>query len=244
MIGWAANNLLPARLGELVRAYVMGKQAHISKSSTLTTILIERIFDGMILVFFLILIIPYFKFPQWVHNLEITGICLFGGMFLLFIIIQKKHNYFLILIQKLTNRFSLRLRTKVNEFSRKFLQGLECLANPYRQLLVVFYSLLIWIIEGITYYIILRGFRIDLPLAAAFFTLIIVNVGILIPSSPGYIGAFQFFAILALSLFKINSGTALSFSLVLHAIQYLPVTLLGILFMNHLGLNWKEIKQQ
>ena len=242
LIGWAANNLLPARLGELVRAYVMGKQAQISRSASLATILVERIFDGLLLLLCLLIIMNYYDFPDWVRHLSFVGLVIFGGIFIIFFLLQKCRAAFINSMSKLFGRISPRIEKIVSEFSGKFIKGLECLSNPGKQAIVIIYTIAVWICEAGTFYVVLRGFQIDIPLSGMLFTLIIINFGILIPSSPGYIGTFQFFAILALSLFHVSTGSALSFAVVVHAVQYIPVTLLGLFMMNRLGLHWSEIK--
>jgi uncharacterized membrane protein YbhN (UPF0104 family) len=78
------------------------------------------------------------------------------------------------------------------------------------------------------------SFGIDLPVYVALLTVVIVNIGILIPSAPGYVGAFEFFTISALSIFAVEKSIALSYAIVLHAVLFIPITIIGVYYF------WKE----
>ena len=233
-IGYMANNLLPARLGEFIRAYIMGKKEDISKSSTLATILVERIFDGLALLFFLVIIALLFSLPLWIKQAGVAAAAFFILLtaFLILLLIKKATG--IRLAKKIINIFSPRFANKVGELLENFLSGLV-IVNHKRNIFWAFiFSIIVWLSEASTYYIIGLSFGIDLPVYVALLTVVIVNIGILIPSAPGYVGAFEFFTISALSIFAIEKSIALSYAIVLHAVLFIPITIIGVYFF------WKE----
>ena len=233
-IGYMANNLLPARLGEFIRAYIMGKKEGISKSSTLATIVVERIFDGLALLFFLVIIALLFSLPLWIKQAGAAAAAFFILLSVFLILLMIKKATGIRLTKKLIGIFSPRLAKKVGELLDNFLSGLV-IVNHKRNILGAFIvSIIVWLSEASTYYIISLSFSTDLPVYVALLTVIIVNIGILIPSAPGYVGAFEFFCISALSIFAVEKSIALSYAIVLHAVLFIPITVIGVYYF------WKE----
>ena len=97
---------------------------------------------------------------------------------------------------------------------------------------IVLLGLFIWLIECLVYFIALLAFNInDFPIYEALLTLSIVNFGLLVPSSPGYVGVFQGMTILALIIFSIDQETALSISILIHSCQFFPISILGLFYL-------------
>jgi glycosyltransferase 2 family protein len=240
-IGYMANNLLPARLGEFIRAYIMGKKEDISKSSTLATILVERIFDGLALLFFLVIIALLFSLPLWIKEAGIGAAAFFILLSAFLILLMIKKTTGIRLAKKIVNIFSARLAEKVGDLLNNFLSGLV-IVNHKRNIFGAFiFSIIVWLSEASTYYMISLSFNMSLPLYVALLTVVIVNIGILIPSAPGYIGAFEFFCISALAIFAVEKSIALSFAIVLHAVLFIPITVIGIYYFWKENLNFSDI---
>lgn len=233
-IGYMANNLLPARLGEFLRAYMMGKKEGISKSSTLATIVVERIFDGFSLLFFLTVLSFSSDLPSWTRDAGILGALFFIllSVFLFFLAAKKSSG--VKLIEKVIGIFSSKMAYKSGHLLDGFLTGLRVVQHKKNMVIIFFYSILVWLVEALTYYVISLSFNIDLPVYVFIITVVIVNLGILIPSAPGYIGSFEFFTISSLAIFSIENSTALSYAIILHAVLFLPITLVGLYYF------WKE----
>jgi uncharacterized protein (TIRG00374 family) len=240
MIGYMANNILPARLGEIVRAYVLNRKEGIRKSSSLATIFIERIFDGLSLLFILgaLLLAHQMGWLSMEHafpaSIQWAGLGAGTVFFIAFAGVLTLEFYppFATLITRLIEQFSPQaLRARLLEIVQAFREGVSCVRSLGAMVLVFGGSILIWTIEGITYSLVGQAFALDLPLRAFFITMVIVNLGTLIPSAPGYLGTFQFFCWLSLALFGMSKEMAVSYGLVLNVMEYLPVTLLGILFL-------------
>jgi uncharacterized protein (TIRG00374 family) len=228
-IGYMANNLLPARLGEFVRAYIIGKKEGISKSSTLATIVVERIFDGLTLLFFLVLISLVFSMPLWVKRAGFIAAVFFLSLSAFLIILMFNKGIGVRLVERALGFFSSRLGDRIGHLLDYFLSGLA-IVNRKKDIAIVFlFSVIVWLVEATTYYVVGLSFNINLPLYVSILTVVIVNLGITIPSAPGYIGTFEFFCISALALFSVEESVALSFAIVLHAVLFVPITVIGLI---------------
>jgi uncharacterized protein (TIRG00374 family) len=241
-IGYMANNLLPARLGELVRAYIIGKKEGISKTSTFATIFLERIFDGLALLFFLGIISLLFPLPLWVKQAGIGAAAFFlllSAFLILFIV--KKYKA-IILTESFVGIFSSKLAKKAGLLLNQFLTGLVVINLKKNVHIIFLYSIIVWLSEATTYYVISQSFGISLPIYVSLLVVVIVNIGILIPSAPGYVGTFEFFCISSLALFSVEESVALSFAIVLHAVLFIPITAIGIIYFLKENVNFADVK--
>jgi hypothetical protein len=236
-----ANNLLPARLGEFVRAYMMGKKEGISKSATLATILLERIFDGLVLLLFLGIIAVLFSLPLWIKQAGIAAGAFFLFLSAFLILLMFKKDKGIQLVQITAGLISTKLAKEAGRLLNLFLTGLIVINHKKNIFIVFLFSVIAWLVEAMTYYMISLSFGINLPIYVSLLVMVIVNIGILIPSAPGYIGAFEFFCISSLAIFSIEQSVALSFGIVLHAVIFIPITVIGIFYFWKENLNFAEI---
>jgi len=236
IIGFAVNNLLPARIGEFARAYLLGEKEGISKSLSFATVVVERILDGLTLIFSLFLVSLLFALPGWGRKMGLLSVLFFGGaLAFLFLLLYGREQSSRVVKRLAT---PLGLADRATQVASSFVSGAEALRHRRSIPSLAFLSLLVWSCEATSYLFLTWAFPIYLsPLmrvVAALFVMVVANLGVLIPSSPGYIGTFHFFAMSALAVFGAARETALSYALVSHAMQYLLVTGLGLLFL------WRE----
>lgn len=240
MIGYLANNVLPARLGELVRAYVLSRKTPIRKTTTLATILLERVFDGLsllaILGLFLTLHVTHLwrvapHMPPWVVHaglIAATGfVAVFGVLWALAVFPRAES----ILSGMLGRVLPVRLAGKAQEFLGAFASGVHAAKSPGRLATVFGLSLLVWLLEGTTYHLMGQAFGFGLSWPAFVVVMVLVNLGTIVPSAPGLVGTFQFFSVLALGVFGVAQAPALGYGLVLNMAEFLPVTLIGVACM-------------
>ncbi len=244
-IGFMANNLLPARMGELVRAYALGRKVGLSKSLALATILLERLCDGITLVAVLGLVALLFPLPDWARQAGYVA----GGLFLavaaLSLVALAHEEVALRWLGTALRPLPHNLAGRVQEKAGSFVAGLRVLHSGPDLLMVAGWSVVIWTVETTTYLVVLRAVHPTLlsgtPLVAALLLMVMVNLGTLIPSAPGYIGAFQFFGVLALSAFGVPTSVALAVAIIAHAAQWLTVTVGGLIFVARESLNWQSL---
>jgi len=214
LIGYFGNNVLPLRLGELLRAYIVGKENNFSKSFVFGTIVLERLMDMLALTFFGIILLFLYPFEEaWISHYLLKG-----GVVILLIIIT----------------LTILSRFKSNNASNKFLsilnQILDGLLSIRKQKIipVVITSLLIWSIYLLDVYLIQKAFQFNLSWAQALVVLVISSLVLSIPSAPGMIGTFHAavkYTMVDLFAFTPNEGN--SFAILMHAYGYILLTLLG-----------------
>jgi len=242
VIGYMANNLLPARLGEVVRAYVTGKKEGMSRSSAFASVILERLFDGLTIVMILVILMFATDLDKaWLRYMAWTGVLLFAGAlaFLFGLAYQRKR--FLKLSEAVTDFLPQKIASKIMHILRRFVRGLKLLHAPKDFFLSIFISFLVWACEVMVYKIYLVAFNIDVPFQAALLALVVVNLSMLIPSSPGGIGVFQFACKQSLAVFAVGATTSITWSVAIHSTQIIPITILGLILMTRLGFSMHEI---
>ena len=245
-IGYAGNNIFPARAGELLRAVVLKRREEVAVSASLATIIVERVFDGVVMLSFVFLNLPELAgltassgFVGSIRTVAIYGTILFMGVLLVFLAAamfpKKSEAVVELVINKL---IPMRFREKLLGFARRFLGGLEALRSPRDVLMVFLTSVVIWLLETVKYWFVMHAF----PFEVSFFALMlmngIVNLATTIPSAPGYIGTFDAPGIAVLQTFGVDKVIAAAYTLVLHAALWLPITALGLYYMAREGIRW------
>jgi len=267
VIGYMANNVLPARIGELVRTYVLSLRENVRKTATLATILVERIFDGLTMVGFAAAVVLYVilfdrtalksgdashKLGTFLSQLStpiIVAAVLFLGLLVVFLVVATSRER----MQRLA-AFGLRfLPGRLHERAEKILvslmDGLGSLRSPSSLAAVFALSILAWLCEATMYYIIgtfgfdLRGSDDQsLPVYVYILTTAFVNLATLIPQGPGYVGVFEAIGKgVLVGAFGVLADPALSYVLILHVTLFLPVTLLGFFYMARQGVKYSSL---
>ena len=230
-VGLMAVVLLPVRMGELARPLLVSKRSEIRISSALGTIAVERVFDGLTLMIFLLLATYFAKLPRWAYQAGISVmIFLVLILFFLVLLIFKK-DFSLKWVGFLLRRFPDRIAGYGIRVLTSFADGLKVLPDIKRIILVVLLSVLVWLIVGLCIYLLFHSFHFNLPFIAAYVVLVLTTLGIMVPTAPGFVGNFHLFCIVGLALFGIPKTEALSFAILLHFIQVGLVGIMGIAFI-------------
>lgn len=247
MIGFMANNVLPFRLGEFVRAYSLSNKEHVSKSASLATIFVERIvFDLLMLIaiFGIVLVISPLKvFRELKIGAAVTiAAGLIGLIIAMYLSTRRKRDSHI--LNNIVGFFPSKLRPILENTVTKFSTGLEFLQSGRRIFWVTYHTFMIWVILGVSNYFIFLAFGFKLPLAASFVLLVVVSILIMVPSSPGFVGVYHYGSVLSLGFYDIPQSAALSCAIVMHATQYLVVTLAGFYYLRKEHLSLKEIEAE
>lgn len=229
MLGFAGNNLLPAKGGELVRMEYFSSKTGISRVTAFSSSMLIKIIDGFAILLILIVTIWLAQLPFFKNNL-IMNITISAASIYLIIIV------FAIVLRVQGKRIIEKLNTKIakkKSFLRdnieKIYSSLVFLNFDRNTAQILSLSTIIWLMESVVFVIIIYALAPEIDyISAGIVTLAVVNYGLIIPSSPGFVGLFQGLTILSLGLFKICEETALAASIAIHLCQFLPVTLWGI----------------
>ncbi|MCU0578702.1 MAG: flippase-like domain-containing protein [Desulfobacterota bacterium] len=252
-IGFMANNLFPARIGELVRAFDLGEREKISKTASLATIVVERLFDGFAVLLLFLMVILFLPFPeQSTSLLSIRQIKTVGLLSLLFTLLVLTVLVLLRLHIRPVDRVVRwclkplpdRLAGRLQGLIASFVSGLEVLQRKKDLFTTMAYSLLIWSILSLGAYLLFAGFGFPLTLLDAFFVEVVLVFGVSIPSAPGFIGTFHWACAAALIFLGIEPNQAKTFSIIMWLCYFVPVTLLGLLVLWREGLTLKTIQSE
>jgi uncharacterized protein (TIRG00374 family) len=248
-IGFMANNLLPARAGEVARAYVASRQLPLRFSTALASLAVERVFDGFVLLGLMAVAIAAPSFPAHalVGGRSITAIttsaaALFGALFVVALVFVHRPAPWLRLFERITRRLlPATLAGRLNQAAEGIVAGLAVLKSPARLSGVVFWSLVLWLKNAAAFAICFRAFGIDVPLEAALLLQAIIGFGVAIPASPSGVGIFEAATLVTLQLYGVDSNLAVSYALTYHLTTFLPITLLGFWSLSRLHLRLREL---
>jgi len=245
VIGYMANDILPFRAGELVRAYILGAQESVSKAAALVTIVVERVFDGLTMLTFIVA--ASFWLPIGDEALT-TRLRVAGALFIVTILALAVLAGMPQRVERIADFFLRRIpsesmRTRAAGLMRSLLEGLGALRSPIDSFAVYALSVIAWLCETGMYVLIAVGFGISLPFAVFLLAAALANLVTIAPSTPGYVGVFDAPVVYTLTLFGIDQNLAASYTLVLHAALYLPVTLLGFYYLWRAGLSLGQMTQ-
>jgi len=242
--GFLAVVAIPARIGELARPYLISTKAGISMSSAMGTILVERVFDGLSVLTVLFIVVLFTPLPPWL----IRGSFLFLFVTLLFlglmILLVFKREASLSLLAPLLRIFPEGWRSRLSGFTENLIDGFKIIPHGRSMCWLAFLSIVIWGINAVVMYVSFFAFGFDLPLSAAFVLMVIIILGIAIPTAPGFVGNWHFFCVLGLGLFGIDKTDALTYAIVLHFLSIGMITILGLIFLPFNRFSLSDIRRR
>ncbi len=242
IIGYMTNNLLPARTGEIVRAYVLGEREKVSRLGTLGTIALERLFDGIALVALLLIAGAFVGFgdPK-LRIIAVASATLFAVALVAFFSIthteERAHRFFRWFTRFLPERFEHR----TEELLDSLVLSLRSVHSPKIFVQVFGLSIVAWTIEAGAYGIIGLGFDLGVSFGHYCLLLSAANLAIIIPTFLGGTGPFEWAATLVLVGAGVANGTAGAYAIVAHGTIFIPTTILGFFFLWGFGISMNRV---
>ena len=247
-IGFMANNLLPARVGEFARAYALSKIEPVPLSTALGSLVVERVLDALVLIAIMVTAMASPSFPAAV---SISGSPLARALdaMVVLVILLVLVLTVLVALPRTVVRLVERVATILpSDFARplvsaleSFLGSLVVLRSPRLLLLALAWSVGFWVWHGFSFWLGMLAFDIQAGLAAAFFTEAVVGFGVAIPAAPGFFGTFHASASWALSVFGVPPASSLAFAFGYHLGGFIPVTLIGLYYAGQIGLSLRDV---
>lgn len=243
-IGMMMNLLLPALTGQVARVYLLAKKEELKKTVAFTSVVLEVLFDAIVLFGLLLFVSSFYVFPDY-----LTSWWYIGGLIVVVVSVglfwmSRKH-------KEATENIENGRFAQINSFAERlvelkttFVYGLKMLRSSKHLFLVTGLTIVSWSIQAMMVYLLIAAFGIKVDLWGAVVIMVINTVMVMVVVTPVNIGTFQLACVFALSLFKIDKQTALSFSIVLHAFNYIPPVILGWLFSLKEGLSMKALYQE
>lgn len=248
VIGYMGNNIYPARAGEVLRAVLLKRHEGVAVSASLATIIVERIFDGVVMLGFVFINLSKLTevtggsgFVGSIQQVAFYGSLAFFGALVVFLVAAM----FPLTTARaglwvINHLVPLRFREKTTGIMSKFLEGLASLRSPLNVLMVFFTTVLIWLLETLKYWFVMHAFQFSVSFFALMLMNGIVNLATTLPSAPGYIGTFDAPGIAVLQAYGVPKAIATGYTLVLHAALWFPITALGLYYLTKEGIQWTE----
>jgi glycosyltransferase 2 family protein len=234
VMGFATNNVLPGRLGEFWRAHLLGRKRNVSKTSALASVFVERVFDGLTLLALLALVSMSIQLPGWSRQVELIAAAIFFGATLGLVVLLRAPRLIQAPVHRLVRSFHGGAASWIGLRFDAFVDGLASLRAGSTLLSAAGLSVCIWLFELASYLVLSRGIALGLPatleIPAIGLALVTINLGIMVPSGPGYLGTQEFFGAAALGVVGANPQAALALVVVSHVVQYSLITALGLVF--------------
>ncbi|CAN5810758.1 lysylphosphatidylglycerol synthase transmembrane domain-containing protein [soil metagenome] len=250
LIGFAANNILPARVGEFARALSLSKLTSVRLGASLATLVVERLFDGVVVVALLFVAMSAPDFPAgtiagidpraaarlFAVLMSVIAVAL-GGL----VVAPESALRF---AERVSNAvLPLRVRHPVLDALRSFIGGLAVLRSGKLFLLSLGLACAQWIFTAFSFLLGFWAFGIhEVGLAGAIFLQSLIGLSVAIPSSPGFFGPFEAAAKVGLGLWGVGPDKAISFAVGFHLGGFIPTTLIGLYYVWRLGLSWTQVQ--
>ena len=266
-IGFATNNLLPARMGEIAKGYYLGKRGGLPVAQAFSSVITERLYDTFTLFGMVILLLFFFDLPwfsevftkplfegtsfEYLPTQDSLSILLtigyFAGLILTITVLwglkRKTETTTKILLWPF-KPFSQRLRDRVADIIKHFISGFVHPTRPLEIFLLLFSSIAMWVFSVFVVFTSVASFDVLLDFKQASFVLVAVVFAIMIPASPGYVGTYHAAVVIALmAVTSMDEGKAGGIAIVVHAVNYLPQTLTGLFFMAKAGIGLSDISR-
>ncbi|MBU1154900.1 MAG: flippase-like domain-containing protein [Proteobacteria bacterium] len=239
LVGCAANSLLPARLGELVRAFICGRREQVPATSVLSTIVLERVLEVLSLLVLLCAVV-WATGRGELYQLALVGLAVCLGLMAGLFFLQQRPGWLLKLAALLPWPG---LRERAQGWLTTFVEGLAVVKSPARLAAIIALGWAVYLIEGAAYWLLAYAFDMQVTYLQVLFVLCFIFVGMTIPSTVGNIGPLQYFCVLGLGYFGVDSSTALIYSVFINAMMYLTVPL-GLAYMHAYGATLSSLRSQ
>ena len=238
MIGYMANNVLPLRAGEFVRVYVAARRLTARPGAALganlwlvgATLIVERILDSLTLVLILAVLVLFIAVPPALQYAAVAVLAVDAAVAIVLLVLAIAPARARRVLARLSRRWP-RVDVHAARIFDTVERGLEGVRARAHLLPLLSWTALAWLLPAFGAWALLRAVHLDLPPLAGWTVLTFVGFGISIPSAPGYVGVWHAAAVLALSMFGVGQAAALGYAILYHASQFVPITLVGWLFL-------------
>jgi uncharacterized protein (TIRG00374 family) len=245
LIGLMVNNILPFRLGELMRGYAVKQSEDVSFSASMGTVVVERIIDVLTLLIIFGSLIFFFPFPEWVKSGGILVGLIIAAAIVVLYLLTKKSDWALDMLDRGIAPFSKGLSERLQTIARAFIGGISFLHSARAYAIITVLSFLIWAAYVYCIFAIFHACHFDatyhLDSADAVVVMVFTAFAVMIPAAPGYVGTFHELAKQSLIILHVDKENALGMAILLHATQYISITAVGFCYFFKSNLHFRDV---
>jgi hypothetical protein len=247
-IGFGANNVFPARLGEFARTWVLAREARIPLTGAFASLVLERALDGIVMIVFLLVTMSMPGFPAIASGGDTvqTGVRIVTAITAMMLLVLLLMAFFPRRMTAVAERVAVVLprafRRPAVDALHAFINGLHVLRNPRLLAISVAWALFQWLFLAGSFVLAFRAFGIDEPgFLGAVFLQSVIAVAVSLPAGPGFFGPFEAASVWGLGLWGVDASRAASFAIGFHLGGWLTVTLGGMYYAARLNLRWRDL---
>lgn len=248
-IGMMVNNVVPARAGELARAFALTRERpEVRFSGAFASLAVDRLFDGVVVLAMMLLATLDPRFPAestifgasaW--SIAATMSLALGAVFVALALLAYAPAWCFGVSDRLVGAIAPKLAPKVRGLLEGFAAGVGVLRQPMLALEVLWWAVLLWATNAFAFYLGFLALGIEAPLSAAFFVQGLIAIGVAIPSSPGFFGPFELAGKAGLALYAVSDASAVSWAIGFHLLSFVPITVIGAWYFARLDLRLKDL---
>jgi glycosyltransferase 2 family protein len=239
LVGYFFNNVLPLRAGEAARIVALNRAAGTSRVESVATSVLERVYDLLALLLLLFALLPWLPDVTWLRAAAVLAAILAAGVAAAIVVLARYGLRPLAVALRPFRRLPAVAPERIEHGAANLLQGLAGLRHPGIAIPAALWTLLSWIVVGVSAWFLLLGFDLGVSLSpvAGLFVIITINLALALPSPPAAIGVFEGATLIALGAYDVSESRALSYALVLHAVNFLPFVAIGVVLVR--GARWR-----
>lgn len=241
-VAYLAINLFPARLGEVVRPWLLSRRCPgVSFSNVVGNLVVEKTMDSVVILFYILVgLLAVGQLPPWVRTGAVFPAVGAALLVTLVLLVYWRGEAFVErwLLRVLPERFGAALKRVLGAM----VAGMQVLPNPRLLLAVFVVSLILWLLPIVSSYVVMQAFALPLPFSAAVVVFIFIGFGTALPNVPGMLGPYQYACVLALGLFGVSQVDAVAYGLVLNAVQFVTIIAQGLIALPFAGVSWADLR--
>jgi glycosyltransferase 2 family protein len=231
LIGYFFNNVLPARAGEAARVLALNRRAGTSRAEAGATVVLERLYDVLCLLLLLFVTVPWLPSISWLRAAVVLGVVVATGLIAAMVVLAVWGLRPVHFALRPLHRLPFLPSERIEHIGDRIGEGLAAVRQPRLVVAVLAWTTLSWLGIALSVWFVMRGFHLGLSFAAAVLVVVATNVAQILPSSPAAIGVYEAATLVALRPYHVSDSRALSYALVLHALNFLPYTVAGLILL-------------
>lgn len=248
-IGMMVNNVVPARAGEIARAYALTKEAPVPFPTALASLAVDRLFDAIVLLLLAAsaLLDPALSGSQTLAGRSLSSFAAGAGTIVVVLLLGLYALVFfprqlLRLFELFARRVSPAVEDRGRAMLETFVRGLSVLRSPGRFMAVFGWTLAHWLLNAVGFWLAFKAVGISAPFSAALFLQAFIALGTAVPSLPGFFGVFEYMSVQGLSVYGVSQQQAATWAIGYHLFSFIPITSIGAYYFARLGVRLRDLQ--
>ncbi len=248
-IGMMVNNVVPARAGEIARAYALTKEAPVPFATALASLAVDRLFDAIVLLLLAAsaLLDPALSGAQTLAGRPLSSFATGAGTIVVLLLLGLYALvFFPAQLLRLFELFARRVSPSVEERGRTvletFMHGLSVLRKPGRFAAVFGWTLAHWLLNALGLWLAFKAVGISAPFSAALFLQAFIALGTAVPALPGFFGVFEYMSVQGLAVYGVGQQQSATWAIGYHLFSFIPITVIGAYYFARLGVKLRDLQ--